>query len=34
MIEVRLAEPAELGKLMDASAYESHVTSPHGPSGH
>jgi glycine cleavage system H protein len=34
MIEVRLAEPAELGKLMDASAYENHVTSPHGPSGH
>jgi glycine cleavage system H protein len=34
MIEVRLAEPAELGKLMDASAYENHVTSPRGPSGH
>jgi glycine cleavage system H protein len=34
MIEVRLTDPGELGKLMDAAAYESHVTTPHGPSGH
>ena len=34
MIEVRLGDPAELGKLMGASAYENHVASPHGPSGH
>jgi hypothetical protein len=34
MIEVRLADPAGLGKLMEAAAYESHVSTPHGPSGH
>ena len=34
MIEVRLADPAELGKLMDSATYESHVSTPRGPSGH
>jgi len=34
MIEVRLADPAELGKLMDSATYESHVSTPPGPSGH
>lgn len=34
MIEVRLANPAELDALLDAAAYRTHTESPHEPSGH
>jgi glycine cleavage system H protein len=34
MIEVRLADAAEVSKLMDAETYRAHTETPHGPSGH
>ena len=34
MIEVRLADAAEVEKLMSAETYKAHTETPHGPSGH
>jgi glycine cleavage system H protein len=34
MIEVELADPGEVEKLMDAATYKAVAEAPHGPSGH
>ena len=34
MIEVELADPGEVEKLMDAATYKAQAEAPHGPSEH